>query len=69
MVPSLLAERIIGVTDPQDDTLVIWGIVREGEPPKQVRARQPNVYPPAAAASPAIACILHTAAADQVLRS
>lgn len=37
MVPSLLPERIIGVTDPEDDTLVIWGIVREGEPPKQVR--------------------------------
>ncbi|KIZ04532.1 cytochrome c oxidase subunit 4,13 kD [Monoraphidium neglectum] len=38
VVPSLLAERIIGVTDPQDDTLVIWGIVREGEPPKQLVA-------------------------------
>jgi len=37
VVPSLLPERIIGVTDPEDDTLVIWGIVREGEPPKQVR--------------------------------
>jgi cytochrome c oxidase subunit 5b len=23
-VPALLAERIIGVTDPEDDTLVIW---------------------------------------------
>lgn len=38
VVPSLLGERIIGVTDPQDDTLVIWGIVREGEPPKQLVA-------------------------------
>ena len=38
VVPSLLAERIIGVTDPDDDTLVIWGIVREGEPPKQLVA-------------------------------
>ncbi|KAI8474606.1 MAG: hypothetical protein J3K34DRAFT_407573 [Monoraphidium minutum] len=38
IVPSLLAERIIGVTDPHDDTLVIWGIVREGEPPKQLVA-------------------------------
>lgn len=38
VVPSLLAERIIGVTDPHDDTLVIWGIVREGEPPKQLVA-------------------------------
>jgi cytochrome c oxidase subunit 5b len=26
------------VTDPEDDTLVIWGIVREGEPPKQLVA-------------------------------
>lgn len=38
MVPSLLSERIIGVTDPEDDTLVIWGIIREGEPPKQLVA-------------------------------
>lgn len=38
VVPSLLPERIIGVTDPDDDTLVIWGIVREGEPPKQLVA-------------------------------
>ena len=37
-MPSLLPERIIGVTDPDDDTLVIWGIVREGEPPKQLVA-------------------------------
>lgn len=37
-VPALLSERIIGVTDPDDDTLVIWGIVREGEPPKQLVA-------------------------------
>jgi hypothetical protein len=39
VVPSLLPERIIGVTDPEDDTLVIWGIIREGEPPKQVSRR------------------------------
>jgi cytochrome c oxidase subunit 5b len=38
VVPSLLPERIIGVTDPEDDTLVIWGIVREGDPPKQLVA-------------------------------
>lgn len=31
-------ERIIGVTDPEDDTLVIWGIIREGEPPRQLVA-------------------------------
>ncbi|KAF8056367.1 hypothetical protein HT031_006366 [Scenedesmus sp. PABB004] len=37
-VPALLSERIIGVTDPDDDTLVIWGIIREGEPPKQLVA-------------------------------
>lgn len=37
-VPALLGERIIGVTDPEDDTLVIWGIIREGEPPKQLVA-------------------------------
>lgn len=37
-MPSLLPERIIGVTDPHDDTLVVWGIVREGEPPKQLVA-------------------------------
>lgn len=37
-VPALLDERIIGVTDPEDDTLVIWGIIRAGEPPKQLVA-------------------------------
>jgi cytochrome c oxidase subunit 5b len=37
-VPALLNERIIGVTDPEDDTLVIWGVIREGEPPKQLVA-------------------------------
>jgi cytochrome c oxidase subunit 5b len=37
-VPALLEERIIGVTDPEDDTLVIWGVIREGEPPKQLVA-------------------------------
>lgn len=39
-VPSFrcAGERIIGVTDPEDDTLVIWGIIREGEPPKQLVA-------------------------------
>ncbi len=34
----LAGERIIGVTDPEDDTLVIWGIIRDGEPPKQLVA-------------------------------
>eukprot|EP00775_Hariotina_reticulata_P006909 gene6909-7125_t len=37
-VPALLNERIIGVTDPEDDTLVIWGVIRDGEPPKQLVA-------------------------------
>lgn len=36
LVPSVDSERIIGCTDPSDDTLVIWGIVREGEPPRQL---------------------------------
>ncbi|KAG2443891.1 hypothetical protein HXX76_002231 [Chlamydomonas incerta] len=35
IVPSLEAERIIGVTDPEDETLVVWGILKEGEPPRQ----------------------------------
>lgn len=36
IVPSSEPERIIGVTDPDDDTLVIWGIIREGDPPRQL---------------------------------
>eukprot|EP00798_Chlamydomonas_sp_ICE-L_P009538 gene9538-12179_t len=35
LVPSLEAERIIGVTDPEDDNLVVWGILREHEAPRQ----------------------------------
>lgn len=35
IVPSLEAERIIGVTDPEDETLVVWGILKDGEPPRQ----------------------------------
>lgn len=35
VVPSLEAERIIGVTDPEDDNLVVWGILRENEAPRQ----------------------------------
>ncbi|PNH02673.1 hypothetical protein TSOC_011344 [Tetrabaena socialis] len=35
VVPSLEPERIIGVTDPEDDTLVVWGILKEAEPPRQ----------------------------------
>jgi cytochrome c oxidase subunit 5b len=36
VVPSLEGERIIGVTDPEDDNLVVWGILRDGEPPRQL---------------------------------
>lgn len=35
VVPSLEPERIIGVTDPEDDNLVVWGILRNGEAPRQ----------------------------------
>lgn len=35
VVPSLEGERIIGVTDPEDDNLVVWGILRGNEPPRQ----------------------------------
>ncbi|GLC41307.1 hypothetical protein PLESTB_001077100 [Pleodorina starrii] len=35
VVPSLEPERIIGVTDPEDETLVVWGILKDGEPPRQ----------------------------------
>jgi cytochrome c oxidase subunit 5b len=34
-VPSVEAERIIGVTDPEDDSLVIWGVLSESDPPRQ----------------------------------
>lgn len=36
VVPSIEPERIIGVTDPDDDTLVIWGILCKDDPPKQL---------------------------------
>ncbi len=35
VVPSLEPERIIGVTDPDDENLVVWGILRSDEPPRQ----------------------------------
>lgn len=35
VVPSLESERIIGVTDPEDETLVVWGILKENEAPRQ----------------------------------
>lgn len=35
-VPSTFAERIVGVPDPDDDSLVWWGLIEDGQPPKQV---------------------------------
>jgi cytochrome c oxidase subunit 5b len=35
-VTSAFAERIVGVTDPDDDSLVWWGFVEEGQAPKQI---------------------------------
>ncbi|GAX78407.1 hypothetical protein CEUSTIGMA_g5849.t1 [Chlamydomonas eustigma] len=35
IVPSLEPERIIGVTDPDDENLVVWGILKVDEPPRQ----------------------------------
>ncbi|MEW5304913.1 MAG: hypothetical protein WDW36_007490 [Sanguina aurantia] len=35
IVPSLEAERIIGCTDPDDDNLVVWGILREQDGARQ----------------------------------
>lgn len=35
-VTSFNSERIVGVPDPDDDSIVVWGIVKENEPPKQL---------------------------------
>ena len=35
-VTSVFPERIIGVTDPHDDSEVIWGLIKDGEPPRQL---------------------------------
>ncbi|CAD7701359.1 unnamed protein product [Ostreobium quekettii] len=35
-VTSFNTERIVGVPDPDDDSIVVWGIVKENEPPKQL---------------------------------
>lgn len=35
-VTSEFEERIVGVPDPDDDSLVWWGVIKEGEPPKQI---------------------------------
>ncbi|KAL4425162.1 hypothetical protein ABPG75_009178 [Micractinium tetrahymenae] len=36
VVPSEFGERIVGVADPDDDSLVWWGVIEEGQPPKQI---------------------------------
>jgi len=35
-VTSEFEERIVGVPDPDDDSLVWWGVIKEGEAPKQI---------------------------------
>jgi cytochrome c oxidase subunit 5b len=35
-VPSMFDHRVVGVPDPDDDSLVWWGIVEENQPPKQI---------------------------------
>lgn len=35
-VTSVFSERVVGVPDPADDSIVWWGTVREGEPPRQI---------------------------------
>lgn len=36
VVPSEFGERIVGVSDPDDDSLVWWGVIEDGQPPKQI---------------------------------
>ena len=36
VVDSAYTERIVGVPDPEDDCLVIWGLIKAGEPPRQL---------------------------------
>jgi hypothetical protein len=38
VVESMFHERIIGVPDPEDDCLVVWDLIKENEPPKQIIA-------------------------------
>lgn len=35
-VTSTFSERIVGVPDPYDDSIVWWGTIEEGQPPKQL---------------------------------
>lgn len=36
VVPSEYEERIVGVPDPDDDSLVWWAVIEDGQPPKQI---------------------------------
>ena len=35
-VTSIHSERVVGVPDPYDDSIIWWGFIKEGEPPKQI---------------------------------
>ena len=35
-VTSAFSERVVGVPDPYDDSIVWWASIKEGEPPKQI---------------------------------
>ncbi|BDA47399.1 probable cytochrome c oxidase subunit 4, mitochondrial [Coccomyxa sp. Obi] len=35
-VTSSFSERIVGVPDPYDDSIIWWGCIEEGQPPKQL---------------------------------
>ena len=35
-VTSTLPTRIVGATDPDDDSIVCWGLLEEGKPPLQI---------------------------------
>jgi cytochrome c oxidase subunit 5b len=35
-VPSIFSERVVGVPDPYDDSIIWWGCIKEGEGPRQI---------------------------------
>ena len=35
-VTSEFSERIVGCADPDDDSIVWWGVIEEGQPPRQI---------------------------------
>ena len=35
-VTSVFSERVVGVPDPADDSIIWWGTIKEGEPPRQL---------------------------------